>query len=145
MEDFKPTFNHKPLEASVNVDMSGWNSPVDVYIRNTVTGMNEKRDGEIVAQISEQVGVNVDKDELMKALKYDRNQYEEGYRAGYAAGRGSNPVPIKITTAHGYEMTGYYDEVRDLVNLNPFPPTLVAELGYTWEKVKEGEDNEDED
>jgi hypothetical protein len=30
-------------------------------------------------------GVIVDKDELLKALKYDRGQYEEGYRDGSCA------------------------------------------------------------
>ena len=28
------------------------------------------------------VGVNVDKDELVKALQYDRNQYDKGYKDG---------------------------------------------------------------
>ena len=30
-------------------------------------------------------GVNVDKDELVKALRYDRNQYEKGYQDGVEA------------------------------------------------------------
>ena len=29
-------------------------------------------------------GVNVNKEELLKALKYDRNQYNKGYKAGCA-------------------------------------------------------------
>ena len=29
------------------------------------------------------VGINVDKTELLKALKYDRNQYDKGYQEGY--------------------------------------------------------------
>ena len=32
-------------------------------------------------------GVEVDKDELIKALKYDRDQYERGYHDGAMAGR----------------------------------------------------------
>ena len=31
------------------------------------------------------IGVTVDKDELLKALKYDRDQYEKGYAAGRAS------------------------------------------------------------
>ena len=28
-------------------------------------------------------GIHIDKEELLKALKYDRNQYEKGYEDGY--------------------------------------------------------------
>ena len=31
--------------------------------------------------------VSVDKDELLKALHYDRDQYDKGYQDGYRAGR----------------------------------------------------------
>lgn len=31
----------------------------------------------------QRVGVNVDKDELIKALQYDRGQYDKGYADGY--------------------------------------------------------------
>lgn len=30
------------------------------------------------------VGIDVNKEELLKALQYDRNQYEKGYKEGYA-------------------------------------------------------------
>lgn len=33
------------------------------------------------------VAINVDKDELIKALEYDRQQYENGYDAGYKAAK----------------------------------------------------------
>lgn len=32
----------------------------------------------------ENYGINVDKDELVKALQYDRNQYNKGYADGYS-------------------------------------------------------------
>lgn len=32
----------------------------------------------------ENYGINVDKDELIKALQYDRNQYNKGYADGYS-------------------------------------------------------------
>lgn len=34
-----------------------------------------------VYQAIQNIGVDVDKEELLKALSYDRNQYEKGYRA----------------------------------------------------------------
>ena len=35
-----------------------------------------------VLKYVQQYGINVDKDELIKALKYDRQQYEKGYADG---------------------------------------------------------------
>ena len=32
------------------------------------------------------IGVNVDKEELEKALRYDRHQYSKGYKDGYEDG-----------------------------------------------------------
>lgn len=32
------------------------------------------------------LGIKVDKEELLKALKYDRDQYNKGYEDGYKAG-----------------------------------------------------------
>ena len=36
----------------------------------------------VVAQCSVAVGVKIDRDELIKALRYDRGQYEKGYNDG---------------------------------------------------------------
>lgn len=41
-------------------------------------------DNEILKAVQE-VGINVDKEALLKALEYDRNQYDKGYREGYEA------------------------------------------------------------
>ena len=37
-----------------------------------------------VLRVTRKIGINVDKDELLKALKYDRGQYEKGYADGKA-------------------------------------------------------------
>ena len=62
-----------------------YKSPIDLVmgtpqtsvdeIRDSVTGLIEK---EVVNTILK-LKVNVDKDELIKALEYDRHQYEKGY------------------------------------------------------------------
>ena len=44
--------------------------------------MKTKREGDVMTRI-QSYGITVDKDALVKALEYDRNQYEEGYRDGY--------------------------------------------------------------
>lgn len=41
-----------------------------------------KLDDVILSAVGE-VGIYVDKDELLKALEYDRDQYSKGFRDGY--------------------------------------------------------------
>ena len=52
-------------------------SPIKIITQQ----MNTKMEGEVLKAV-QKVGVYVDKDELIKALKYDRDQYRRGYLAG---------------------------------------------------------------
>ena len=54
-----------------------YNSPIEMIIGN----MQMQQEGEIFRAV-QNIGVNVDKDELLKALKYDRDQYDKGYNDG---------------------------------------------------------------
>jgi len=51
-----------------------YQSPIEVF----QTQMQSQIEGEIY-KAAIKVGVNVDKDELLKALQYDRDQYQKGY------------------------------------------------------------------
>jgi hypothetical protein len=51
-----------------------WESPIDTM----VSDMEMKLEGEVFRAV-QRVGITVDKDELIKALEYDRGQYEKGY------------------------------------------------------------------
>ena len=55
-----------------------YKSPVDIF-EEISTKITEETDNHIVAEIEKAIGVSVDKDELIKALNYDRNQYNQGY------------------------------------------------------------------
>ncbi len=50
-------------------------------IKLVKTNMETRLEGEIMQAVM-RVGVDVDKDELIKALAYDREQYQKGYRDG---------------------------------------------------------------
>ena len=52
-------------------------------IKIITDGMRTQIDGQIFRAV-QNVGVIVDKEELLKALQYDREQYEKGYFDGYA-------------------------------------------------------------
>jgi len=62
-------------------DISGYESP----IRMIVGEMETKMEADTMYVI-QHYGIDVDKDELIKALQYDRDQYNKGYRNGYEAG-----------------------------------------------------------
>ena len=47
-------------------------------------------------------GINVDKDELIKALKYDREQYEKGYTDGRAECPEWIPCSERLPSTTGY-------------------------------------------
>ena len=60
-----------------------YKSPIDIFTQtsNIVKQMQEKQD-EYVYRCVLKTGVAVDKEELIKALKYDREQYSKGYTDG---------------------------------------------------------------
>jgi hypothetical protein len=66
-----------------SADITGYESPITGYIRRTIEDLNEARDEAIVSTIREQYAIDCNREELIKALAYDRDQYNKGYEAGY--------------------------------------------------------------
>lgn len=61
-----------------NVDqMIGYKAPIDVLMG----AVRDDFDGRIFSAV-QMVDIEVDRDELIKALQYDRGQYEKGYNDG---------------------------------------------------------------
>jgi hypothetical protein len=52
--------------------------PVATFIQNKTESFIE---GELL-KVTQEMGLDVDREELLKALKYDRGQYEKGFRDG---------------------------------------------------------------
>lgn len=75
-----------------------YESPVTLQIRQIAEQIEEQRENQITATISEQIGVNVDKNELKRALAYDRDQYRRGYEDGWRARSKDVPqwIPIML-------------------------------------------------
>lgn len=61
-----------------------YKSPIAVVQKMGDTQIGKTIDGEIMKAVFE-IGVIVDKDELLKALEYDREQYKKGYKDGLNA------------------------------------------------------------
>ena len=58
-----------------------YKSPIEKIYGELKTQMVQEDENMVMKAIRE-VGVNVDKEELIKALQYDRNQYTKGYEDG---------------------------------------------------------------
>lgn len=58
-----------------------YKSPIEIM----QTGMRVQMENGIMKAVQD-VGIHVDKDELLKALAYDREQYQKGYEDGWEAG-----------------------------------------------------------
>lgn len=59
-----------------------YKSPIDVMIADIQHQIAQQQDEEIYKAVVS-VGINVDKDELLRALQYDRQQYDKGYADGH--------------------------------------------------------------
>ena len=54
-----------------------YESPIKI-----ITGKIQTQIDDEIYRAVQNVGINIDKEELLKALEYDRGQYEEGFREG---------------------------------------------------------------
>lgn len=73
----------KPIGEAIFDDLLGkpkYESPIEIIQKSVTT----KIEDDICKAIWE-YGIVVDKEELIKALRYDREQYDKGYRDGYRA------------------------------------------------------------
>lgn len=62
-----------------------WKSPIEITEEITKQ-MNMVVENGIIKAV-QRVGIDVDKEELLKALQYDRGQYEKGYQDGLNANK----------------------------------------------------------
>lgn len=68
-----------------DIDILGYESPIQMLTNQFASEISKKADENIWEAVVK-TEVVVDKDELVKALQYDRDQYEKGYINGYNAG-----------------------------------------------------------
>ena len=61
--------------------MMNWESPITIT-QEIASQIARDTDNYIMSEIHK-TGVTVNKEELIKAIKYDRDQYNKGYRDGF--------------------------------------------------------------
>lgn len=76
------------IKQSYNPDVIyGYESPMTGIINKVTNDIIEERENMITAKVNEVLGLDIDKEELIKALRYDRDEYDRAYREGYKQGR----------------------------------------------------------
>ena len=66
-----------------------YESPINMIYDATYNNVKQYQDeveNKIVCEITERYAIDVNKDELIKALNYDRDQYNKGYADGKSVG-----------------------------------------------------------
>lgn len=59
-----------------------YESPIQLMMNDMYNQIQVEQENTVYKAI-QSIGVNVDKDELIKALNYDRQQYQKGFDDGY--------------------------------------------------------------
>ena len=72
-----------------------YNPPIMV-LESFMNDIMEQREDKTVAIVQSKIDVDVDKDELIRALQYDRNQYNAGYKDGKADAMRWIPVSERV-------------------------------------------------
>lgn len=67
--------------------------PIEIVMKEVFQKMNEDFENSVLKAV-QKVGINVDKEELLKALIYDRRQYDKGYED--AMNEIKHPQPLKF-------------------------------------------------
>lgn len=57
-----------------------YESPIEVMYGEMHSKMVKDEEDRIMYEVNRQVGVHVDREQMLKALQYDRNQYDKGYK-----------------------------------------------------------------
>ena len=117
-----------------------YKSPIEIF----QTEIEMQMEGEILRAV-QRVGVSVDKEELLKALKYDRDQYSKGYEDAKKESRWI-PVSERLPEKTGYYLTqlsrklpneDYSDRVVVLFNGEEKEFMCYKKLIVAWHPIQE--------
>lgn len=71
--------NLMPHEIKLSDWEETYESPIDMIVQQMSSEFHRMAENQLLLRVNQAVDFNVDKAELLKALQYDREQYEKGY------------------------------------------------------------------
>lgn len=90
------------IDAAVQkMPVDGYESPIELFIKQEINRRKKFVENAVMTEI-EKLGVHVDKKELERALIYDRQQYEIGYRNGLRAAKKFGCWQRRLVNRYGY-------------------------------------------
>ena len=106
-----------------------YESPIEVFYKDLQMRFKEDLQNNCIKAV-QNYGIQVNKEELLKALAYDRHQYEKGFREGASNGK-TKLVKVIKTEPDGsvYSFDAYLDEPRGLIFTQP---VMTIELAEQW-------------
>ena len=110
---------------------------ISQWFDEQIKEMQTQEETAVMTEITKKIGVDVDKDELIRALNYDRHQYEKGYTDGRFFGIRevmSKLVYLKQCQAIPKEQLEYYGEERTAEYKEFIKRQICNEIGrYLYE------------
>ena len=132
-----------------------YESPIEMFsVTNYVDTISKQIDEQIEeATLSAvtKIGVNVNKEELIKALNYDRRQYEKGYADGKRNGIEWHPYPEEkpsATDAYYLVTTNYGGKLKVMTSWwidSQYRFGVVEDRVLAWAELPEPYRRENED
>lgn len=107
-----------------------YESPIKINYIELPMEITKTLDGEIIAQVREKILIDVDAEELKKALRYDRAQYEKGF----------NDAVNSVVNSKEYISVKWLRDLQNSLDINSSPLLLRAieivldQLGYRGEE-----------
>lgn len=107
-----------------------YESPIRINYIELPTEFKKSLEGEIIAQVRAKVMTDVDAEELKKALRYDRAQYEKGF----------NDAVNSLVNSKEYISVKYLRDLQNSLDIQTSPLLLRAieivldQLGYKGEE-----------
>ena len=112
-----------------------YKSPINITFDELKFRLNEDFERHVVEAI-QSYQVEVDRDELIRALLFDRRQYDRGFEDG-------KPVHVLIKNKlSDYPVDGFWDKQRHILYTSYMTAELATQRGYTWTEIEEKEGNE---
>lgn len=103
-----------------------WQSPIHMMQEEIAQKVANDLDNQVY-QATMKVGIKVDKDELVKALEYDRNQYQRGYMDGFFNAK-KEITNVCIKSFIDEFMDELYNLIADADDVNPVDWWEVEEI-----------------
>lgn len=108
-----------------------YESPINAIV-NEICSDIQKKEENYIMECVRNVGINVNKKELVKALAYDRHQYEKGYNDGF------NKVCDILKEIFGTpcDYTIFNRDVADIINDEDFCESHCSNEDYAecWKR-----------